>query len=65
MKTKGTETSKYLKEKKSTEILLVVASESRNNVQVAAAAAIKKTRMFWKEQPKRVIAPYMALVAKV
>ena len=51
-RTQGTETSKYLQEKKSTEIPLVVASER------GPAESLCCSGMLWKGQRYRVIAPY-------
>ena len=51
-RTRGTETSKYPEEKKSTEIPLVAASER------GPAESINCSGRFWKVSRNRVIAPY-------
>ena len=54
--TRGTETSKYPEEKKSTEIPLVAASER------GAADKQSSSGTFWKVGRYRVIVPYMKLL---
>ena len=54
-RTRGTETSKYPEERKSTETPLVVASER------GPAEPGRVTGMVWKGQPQRVTAPYRKL----
>lgn len=51
-KTRKTETSKYPKEKKSTEIPWVVASENGKK----SKNLTKEDRIYWKIKPKKVIA---------
>ena len=56
-RTQGTETSKYLQEKKSTEIPLVAASER------GTAESLIFSGMFWEGQQYRVIVPYTKRVS--
>ena len=70
-RTEGTETSKYLQEKKSIETPLVVASECglaqtcRFPVGVVGAryGTVKVSRTTWESRPKRVRAPYTKIEA--